>query len=110
MPRLVSRQDGCCVFYQDGCGIHPARPDVCRAWPFFRANLIDAASFAMAREDCPGIDPEASHETFARQGEAFLQSQGLVRAGDEDVPRAITGIAKEVVREKDHERPDLDAA
>lgn len=88
MPRLVSRADGYCIFYEDGCGVHQARPDVCRAWPYFRANLDDRLSFAMARQDCPGIRATVSHEDFVRAGEAYLISQGLVRKGG-DVPRAL---------------------
>jgi len=40
--RLRVGTDAYCVFYNHdikGCGIHPARPDVCRAWPFFAGRL-----------------------------------------------------------------------
>jgi Fe-S-cluster containining protein len=110
MPRLVSGPDGYCVFYRDGCGIHPARPDVCRAWPFFRGNILDPESLAMAREDCPGIDPEASHEEFARQGKAYLRRHGLARTGGEGVPRALVVIVEENPGETEHGRPNLDAS
>jgi len=109
-PRLVSRKDGYCVFYQGGCGIYEARPDVCRAWPFFQANLVDPGSFAMAREDCLGIDRETSHEEFASQGKAFLERQGLMNRNGDDGPRALVGCTEEHSREKDHGRPGLDAA
>lgn len=108
MPRFVSGADGYCIFYKDGCGVHPARPDVCRAWPYFRANLDDSLSFAMARQDCPGIDPAVTHEAFVRAGEAYLASQGLVLTG-EDVPRALA-MRTTQAGEGTHGRPDLDAA
>ena len=89
LPRLRCGEDGYCVFYKDGCAIHPGRPDVCRAWPFFRGNIIDPESLFLAREDCPGINPAASHEEFARQGKAYLLRHGLVRSRGEGVPQAL---------------------
>lgn len=110
LPRLRCGQDGSCVFYKDGCTVHPGRPDVCRAWPFFRGNLIDPESLFMAREDCPGIDPEASHEEFARQGKAYLLRHGLARPRGEGVPRALVLDEEELPRETKHGRPDRDAS
>lgn len=109
MPRLQSSRNGFCVFYTDGCGVYAVRPDVCRAWPFFRANLLDPISFAMAKEACPGINPTVPHEEFVRQGMASLASRGLIHTGH-DVPRALLGWRREHSRGKDHGRPDLDAA
>lgn len=111
MPRLVSGPDGYCIFYREGCGVHPARPDVCRAWPFFRGNLIDPESLAMAREDCPGIDPGASHEEFARQGKAYLRRHGLARSrAGQGVPRALVVDVEESPGETEHGRPNRDAS
>jgi uncharacterized protein len=110
LPRLVSGQDGYCIFYKDGCGIHSARPDVCRAWPYFRGNIIDPDSHAMAMTDCPGINPEVSHAEFARQGKAYLVRHGLARTGGDGVPRALSDCIEEEPGEKGHGRPDLDAA
>ncbi|WP_300157549.1 YkgJ family cysteine cluster protein [Solidesulfovibrio sp.] len=91
--RLATGGDGYCVFYAEGCGIHPGRPDVCRAWPYFRGNIIDADSHAMAAEDCPGINREVPHAEFARQGREYLASRGLSRARGEDVPEALADVA-----------------
>ncbi len=68
-----------CLFFSpgQGCLIHEARPDVCRAWPFFRGNIVDAVSLEMARADCPGISRNADHSEFARQGLAYLRAHGL---------------------------------
>lgn len=87
--RLVTGADGYCVFYNEGCSIHPGRPDVCRAWPFFRGNLIDPISHAMAAEDCPGIDRDVPHAEFARQGREYLACHGLARTRSEGVPEAL---------------------
>jgi len=107
--RLIIGTDNYCIFYTVGCSIHPARPDVCRAWPFFRGNIIDAASHAMAAEDCPGINTQASHAEFARQGRAYLASRGLNRARGEGVPEALADIPPETPEETEHGRPGFDA-
>ncbi len=93
--RLITGQENYCIFYAEGCSIHPARPDVCRAWPYFRGNIIDPESHAMASEDCPGINPEASHKEFARQGREYLASRGLNRERGEGVPEALADIPPE---------------
>lgn len=79
-PMLKTGDDGYCAFFRagTGCAIHYARPNVCRAWPYFRGNLIDDISFAMAREDCPGIKPHAPHATFAREGFEYLRQNDLL--------------------------------
>ncbi|WP_235893894.1 YkgJ family cysteine cluster protein [Oceanidesulfovibrio indonesiensis] len=76
---LVSNGEGACVFFKAGagCTVHSARPDVCRAWPFFRGNLMDPSSLEMAREDCKGIRRDVSHEEFRRCGVAYLLEHGL---------------------------------
>ena len=78
-PTIKVGGDGFCMFFKEGrgCTIHPARPSVCRAWPFFRGNLIDQVSFEMAREDCPGIRREASHAQFAHEGFRYLEDYKL---------------------------------
>ena len=94
--QLGVREDGFCVFFADGCGIHAARPDVCRAWPYFRGNLLDASSWELSLEYCPGINPKVSHGVFARQGLAYLQDNALGHSGDAGAPNAlcVKGIPK----------------
>jgi len=72
-------EDGRCVFFQDGagCTVHQDKPDVCRAWPFFHGNMVDAVSLAMAKEFCPGIAPDATHAEFVAEGKVYLQENGL---------------------------------
>lgn len=49
-----------CVFLQDGsttaCSIHPARPEQCRAWPFWPELLDDPDQLREAMRLCPGIE------------------------------------------------------
>ncbi len=87
--QLDSRPDGFCIFFDQGCTVHPARPDICRAWPFFRGNLLDASSWELSLEYCPGINPKVSHETFAREGLNYLQENALGHDGDTDAPNAL---------------------
>lgn len=77
--RLQVGADNYCVFFQNGCSVHEAKPDVCRAWPFFRGNLQDSQSLEMAKDYCPGIRKDADFAAFAAEGRAFLQREGLVR-------------------------------
>lgn len=72
--------DGYCIFFRQGkgCTVHEGKPDICRAWPFFRGNLIDSESFAMAKDFCPGIDKDASHATFSAEGKAYLSNMELL--------------------------------
>ena len=79
-PTLKCGEDGFCLFFRagKGCSIHPARPAVCRAWPFFRGNLVDEVSFAMAGEDCPGIAKQTTHAEFAREGYRYLKEYKLL--------------------------------
>ena len=60
------------------CQVHAGKPDICRAWPFFRGNLVDAESFAMARSFCPGINSQISHEEFVRAGLTYLRKENLL--------------------------------
>ncbi len=78
--QLRAGADGFCIFFRPGagCGVHAGKPAVCRAWPFFRGNIEDAASLAMAKEYCPGIAPEATHTAFAQAGRAYLRAHGLL--------------------------------
>ena len=36
-------EDGNCTFFRAGqsCTVHAIKPDVCRAWPFFRGNVAE---------------------------------------------------------------------
>lgn len=77
--RLRAGRDGACVFFLDGtrCEVHEAKPDICRAWPFFRGNLEDPASLAMAAEGCPGIPPGVAFRDFAAAGARRLLDEGV---------------------------------
>lgn len=75
--KIITGKDGHCIFFQmgKGCAIHPVKPAVCRAWPYFRGNLVDEESFMLAREFCPGISRTCTHAEFVRTGLEYLQAE-----------------------------------
>ena len=81
--KLVIKTDseGKCIFfrYGEGCLIHEIKPDICKAWPFFRGNLEDRMSWNMAKEMCPGINSNVEHREFVRQGLEYLKQEGLIK-------------------------------
>lgn len=86
---LITGNDGYCIFYKEGCDVHPGRPDVCRAWPYFRGNLVDEMSWEMIQEYCPGVNPKAGHTEFVRQGREYLHKEDLLRYDPETSPNAL---------------------
>lgn len=87
---IVLGADGACVFFgPKGCSAHAARPDVCRAWPFFRGNLIDSISLTMAKQGCLGIRQEATFPAFRGTGARYLLSEGLFVSPGENRPPVV---------------------
>lgn len=74
-----SGDDDNCVFFVsgEGCAVHESKPDICRAWPFFRGNMVDPESLHMAKEFCPGIRQDATHADFVAEGRKYLHDHGL---------------------------------
>ena len=66
-----------------------AKPDICRAWPYFRGNLLDADSLELSKEFCPGIPPDLAHADFVRQGLACLVREHLVGSAGADEANAL---------------------
>ena len=52
---LKERDDGSCVFYENGCAVYDARPKQCRTWPFWHSNLRREKSWQEAADLCAGI-------------------------------------------------------
>ena len=78
--KLRTAENGACVFFCEdkGCMIHAAKPVVCRAWPFFKGNLVDPISFSMAKDYCPGINKDVTHQNFAEIGLKYLRDTNLL--------------------------------
>lgn len=86
-PRIRAANDWC-VFFVKGCSVHPVKPSVCRAWPFFQGNMLDELSWRIAQDACPGINPQVGHAAFVREGLESLQGLNLEHAG-EGSPNAL---------------------
>jgi Fe-S-cluster containining protein len=86
--------DRYCIFFLPGtgCSVHISRPDICRAWPFFRGNMVDEASLGMAKEFCPGINPVIGHEAFVRAGLRYLEQHQLRATDPEHEANALIGV------------------
>jgi len=68
---IACKSDGFCFFYDPEvqCRIHPVKPKPCSSWPFYPALLKDKDNWEMAKDACPGINPNCSFEEFVRQSE-----------------------------------------
>lgn len=103
--------DGFCVFFvpESGCAVHGAKPDICRAWPYFRGNLVDAESFALAKDFCPGIPAEQAHADFVREGLESLAAEELTGTAQADQAGAlqVADLSSAARPEPDGEISDL---
>ena len=98
------RQDGkikirtgpgnCCIFFLPGtgCSVHKAKPDICRAWPFFRGNMVDEESLVMAKGFCPGINSAIGHDAFVHAGLHYLEEHQLKALDPEHEANALIGV------------------
>lgn len=78
--KLRTGEHGYCVFFNHAasCAVHEGKPDICRAWPFFRGNLLDEFSLSMAQDFCPGINKKISFAKFVSEGFTYLKKEGLL--------------------------------
>jgi len=67
---IATGEDGFCVFFDQkkACLIHKIKPGICFLWPFYEANLNDKFNWELAKEACPGINPDSTFEEFVKQG------------------------------------------
>ncbi|MBN1847904.1 MAG: YkgJ family cysteine cluster protein [Deltaproteobacteria bacterium] len=65
-----------CIFFdqEKACLIHPVKPAICSQWPYYPANLTDKDTWEMAKQACPGINPESSFKEFREEGGQNLKS------------------------------------
>ncbi len=67
--------DGHCIFYSDGCRIHPGRPWRCRQWPLHPSILLDENNLSAIRDSCPGLDKSLSFDEFCQNLSVLLQDK-----------------------------------
>ncbi len=89
--RLRTSPDGHCLFFRKGrgCSIHPFKPSICRAWPYFRGNMVDSVSFFLAKEYCPGISTHVTHNDFVAEGIRYIERYELFSDNDERAGTAL---------------------
>lgn len=68
-------ENGHCIFYDDGCTVHPGRPWRCRQWPLHPSLLLDGANLSAIRDSCPGINQDMRYEEFCVRLRALLARQ-----------------------------------
>ncbi len=74
-----SADNGNCIFFEKGkgCSVHNSKPDICRAWPYFRGNMVDDQSLYLAKHFCPGIKRDIAHKDFIEEGKNYLKENQL---------------------------------
>ncbi|MBI9088157.1 MAG: YkgJ family cysteine cluster protein [Desulfobacterium sp.] len=66
--RLVLTQgdDGCCIFFDKNCTIHPVKPYMCRAWPFLRTIVKNPENWSAMSRACEGMKPDAPEDALKK--------------------------------------------
>jgi hypothetical protein len=70
-------EDGNCHFLKDGCGIHPVKPRMCRAWPFIPSVVKAPENWWHMASVCPGM-----RTGFSEAQVAACVSRVLAELGD----------------------------
>lgn len=81
--QVATGTDGYCLFYDQtipGCGVHPVKPEICSLWPFFPGNVAHPEGFQVAKNNCPGIEPDVDFQTFR----SHARRHGLVPGDGEN--------------------------
>ena len=52
---LGQQENGCCIFWDGSCSIHPVKPKMCRSWPFIESVLLDISNWQIMAGLCPGM-------------------------------------------------------
>ncbi|MEE4242452.1 MAG: YkgJ family cysteine cluster protein [Desulfopila sp.] len=58
--------NGACIFYEDGCTVHPARPWRCREWPLVPAILAEENNLETIKRSCPGMGKDVTYESICK--------------------------------------------
>jgi Fe-S-cluster containining protein len=66
--------DGHCIFYDNGCTIHPGKPWRCTQWPLHPSILDSRENFEIIRESCPGINRELDYDEFSKKLAELFES------------------------------------
>ncbi len=61
---IKTGSSGYCIFWENGCSIHPVKPDICRKWPLLDRVISDPDCWQEMRKTCRGLEPYPSFEDF----------------------------------------------
>jgi Fe-S-cluster containining protein len=77
LPRDILCGSGKCLFSEAGglCRIHPAKPKICRDWPYLPGPLTVESAFLDAKAACPGLRRDLSWAEFQEAGRAFQANE-----------------------------------
>ena len=67
--------DGHCIFFKDGCTIHPGKPWRCTQWPLHPSILSDESNFKAICASCPGIKSEVGYKKFCEGLKKILENK-----------------------------------
>lgn len=74
--RMLNQQSsGYCTFWDENCTIHPVKPGMCRAWPFIKSVLIDAANWRIMAGSCPGMRSDINDERIYQETRQSIKRQ-----------------------------------
>lgn len=73
---VITGPDNVCVFYRKkkGCIVHPVKPKPCRRWPYYDALIKDRENWELAKDACPGLRQDCTHEDFVKEAMEWLSS------------------------------------
>jgi Fe-S-cluster containining protein len=60
-------KDGHCIFFDQGCTVHPGKPWRCSEWPLHPSLLTDIANFQAIQASCPGITRDLDYDAFCNR-------------------------------------------
>ncbi len=64
--------EGHCIFYNDGCTIHPGKPWRCTQWPLHPSMISDRNNYETIKNSCPGISKNISYDDFCEKLKELL--------------------------------------
>ena len=79
MRMLKQQPSGYCTFWDKNCTIHPVKPAMCRAWPFIKSVLIDAANWQIMAGSCPGMRTDVDDERICHEIRQSIKRHGQGR-------------------------------
>ena len=68
----MKTKDGHCIFFNNGCTVHPGKPWRCSQWPLHPSMVSDRLNYETIKESCPGIRKNLQYEEFREKLASYL--------------------------------------